>query len=68
MKPNKKEAENNALTSRLRPVYCPLCGWKLMDAVYGTKTQTKIPRKGRYPDFYMKCGHCGAEIGITKTE
>lgn len=68
MRRSKKEDEQNALTNRMRPVYCPLCGWKIMDAVYGTKTQTKIPRKGRYPDFYVKCGHCGAEIGITKTE
>lgn len=68
MKQKKKEAENNALMGRLRPVYCPLCGWKLMDAVPGTKTQTVFPRKGRYPDFHIKCGHCGAEIGITKTE
>ena len=21
-----------------------------------------------YPDLYMKCGHCGAEVGIIKTE
>lgn len=65
---DKKEDERNVLTNKMRPVYCPICGWKIMDAVCGTKTQTRIPRKGRYPDFYVKCGHCGTEIGVTKTE
>ncbi|MDD2981668.1 MAG: hypothetical protein PHN80_17160 [Hespellia sp.] len=64
----KKEEQSHGLNKRLRPVYCPKCGWKIMDAVEGTKTQMTIPWKGRYPDFYVKCGHCGVEIGISKTE
>lgn len=65
---DKEEDERYVLTNKMRPVYCPVCGWKIMDAVCGTKTQTKIPRKGRYPDFYVKCGHCGAKVGIIKIE
>lgn len=53
---------------RKHPVYCPECGWKMMEAVKGIRTQTSIPYKGRYPDIWMKCGHCGKEIGITKIE
>ena len=68
LRPSKKEAEQNDIKEKMRPVYCPKCGWKLLDAVSGMKTQTKIPHKGRYPDLYMKCGHCGADGGIIKTE
>ena len=68
LRPSKKEAEHNDIRDKLRPVYCPKCGWKILDAVKGTKTQTKFPYKGRYPDLYMKCGHRGAEVGIIKTE
>ena len=68
LRPSKKEAEQNDIKEKMRPVYCPKCGWKLLDAVSGMKTQTKIPHKGRYPDLCMKCGHCGAEVGIIKTE
>ena len=68
MRRSKKEDEQHDVRDKMRPVYCPKCGWKMLDAVKGTKTQISFPYKGRYPDFYMKCGHCGAEIGITKTE
>lgn len=64
----KKEEQRHEIKSGMRPVYCPKCGWKLLDAVKGTKTQIMIPHKGRYPDLCMKCGHCGAEVGIIKTE
>lgn len=39
-----------------------------MDAALDTKTQLITPVKGRYPDYYLKCGHCGAEVGVIKTE
>lgn len=65
---SKKEDERNDLRDKMRPVYCPKCGWKMLDAIAGTKTQTSVPYKGRYPDYYMKCRHCGTEIGITKIE
>ena len=68
LRQSKKEVEQDDIRDKMRPVYCPKCGWKLLDAVKGTKTQTKIPHKGRYPDLYVKCGHCGAEVGIIKTE
>lgn len=64
----KKEEQRHEIKADMHPVYCPKCGWKLLDAAKGTKTQTTIPYKGRYPDLYVKCGHCGAEVGIIKTE
>lgn len=45
---DKEEDEKYALTNKTRPVYCPVCGWKIMDAVCGTKT----PR----PGFHGKAG------------
>ena len=64
----KKEAQTNGLRTTLRPVCCPVCGRRIMDAVSGTKTQMIPPRRGRYPDFIIKCGHCGSEVGVMKTE
>jgi len=64
----KKEAQTNGLKKIMRPVCCPQCGRRIMDAVSGTKTQMITPKKGRYPDFIIKCGHCGAEVGVIKTE
>ena len=64
----RKGEDGNGLKSMRKPVCCPVCGWRIMDASAGIKTQLSIPWKGRYPDFYLKCGHCGAEIGISKTE
>lgn len=39
-----------------------------MDSAPETKTRLITPVKGRYPDYYVKCRHCGAEIGVSKTE
>lgn len=64
----KKEEYTHELREKRRPLCCPKCGWRIMDAVAGTKAQFITPQKGRYPDFIVKCGHCGAEIGVTKTE
>ena len=41
---------------------------RFMDSAPDTKSRLIIPKKGRYPDYYVKCGHCGAEIGVIKTE
>ena len=51
LRQGKKEVEQNDIRDKMRPVYCPKCGWKLLDAVKGTKTQTKIPHKGRVSRF-----------------
>lgn len=64
----KKEEQTDGLKKNMRPVCCPKCGRRIMDAVSGTKTQLIIPRRCRYPDFIVKCGHCGTEIGVIKTE
>ena len=71
MRPSKKEAEGNDVRDKLRPVYCPKCGWKLLDAVKGTKTQTKIPHKGRYEDVLTvltDCSKLDAEIAQLEDE
>ena len=68
MRPSKKEAEGYDIRDKCVQCIARSVDGKLLDAVKGTKTQTKIPYKGRYPDLYMKCGHCGAEVGIIKTE
>ena len=64
----KKEESNHDLKEKRKTVFCPKCGWRLMDATSAVKTQLVIPTKGRYPDYFIKCGHCGAEIGVKKTE
>lgn len=64
----KKEDQTNGLMRKRRPVCCPKCGWRIMDAAWNTQTQLITPKKGRYPDYYVKCGHCGTEIGVIKTE
>ena len=61
---DKKEEKTNGLEKRRRPICCPKCGTRLMDAVSGTKIQYITPMKCRYPDFIIKCGHCGIEIGV----
>ena len=49
-----------------RPVRCPECGRKIMDAERSIKIQFTAPAAGRYPDFMIRCRHCGAGVGVTK--
>ena len=46
----KKEESNHDLKEKRKTVFCPKCGWRLMDAASAVKTQLVIPTKGRY-DF-----------------
>lgn len=64
----KKEEHIDEIKKTRRPVPCPVCGHRIMDASWNTRTQLITPTKNRYPDYYVKCGHCGAEIGVIKTE
>ena len=32
------------------------------------ETQLVTPMEGRYPDFIIKCGHCGAKVGVARAE
>lgn len=64
----KKEGQTYELKNKMRPSGCPKCGHRVMDVALNTKMRFITPKKGRYPDFIIKCGYCGAEIGVTKTE
>ncbi len=64
----KKEAQANELNREMRPVRCPQCGCRMMDAVNGTKTQLLTPESDHRPDFVVKCRNCGAMVGVLKTE
>ena len=64
----KKEEHADELREKRHPILCPVCGWRIMDASWNTRTQLITPTKDRNPDYYLKCGHCGAEIGVIKTE
>ncbi|MCM1008159.1 MAG: hypothetical protein NC485_09550 [Ruminococcus flavefaciens] len=64
----KKEEQRHEIKTGMRPVHCPKCGKRVMDAGIDTKMQFIAPEKGRYPDFMIKCRHCGADIGVIKTE
>ncbi|MCI8694060.1 MAG: hypothetical protein HFH91_15290 [Lachnospiraceae bacterium] len=64
----KKEEQRHEIKTGMRPVHCPKCGKRVMDAGIDTKMQFIAPVKSRYPDFIIKCRHCGADIGVIKTE
>lgn len=64
----KKEEHNDEIKKNMRPIRCPECGGRMMDAGIDTNVQFYTPAKDRYPDFIIKCRHCGAEIGVMKTE
>ena len=64
----KKEAQNREKRKQRQTLPSPKCGQRLMDSALDIQTQLFTPVKGRKPDYYIKCGHCGAEIGVTKTE
>lgn len=64
----KKEERIHEIKKGMRPVRCPKCGQRIMDAGIDTKVQFIAPVTGRYPDFIVRCRHCGADIGVMKTE
>lgn len=62
----KKEGQTYEIKNRMRPSGCPKCGRRVMDVSLDTKMRFVTPKKGRDPDFIIKCWHCGTEIGIVK--
>lgn len=62
----KKEEWKHEIKKRMRPVRCPKCGGRIMDARIDTKVQFIPPSTGHCPDFILKCNRCGAEIGTVK--
>lgn len=64
----KKEEQGHEIKTGMRPVRCPECGRKILDVGIDTKMQFVTPVMDRNPDFIIRCRHCGADIGVTKTE
>ena len=64
----KKEEYTHGLREKRHPILCPVCGRRIMDASWNTRTRLVTPTKGSYPDYYLKCGRCAAEIGVIKIE
>ena len=64
----KKEGHSHEMMEEMRHVCCPVCGHRIMDAAISTQTQLVVPMEGRYPDFIIKCGHCGAKVGVARAE
>ena len=64
----RKKEETYELKNKMRPSACPKCGRRIMDVALNTKMRVVTPKKGRYPEFIIKCWHCGAEIRVVKTE
>lgn len=64
----KKEEQGHEIKTNMRPVRCPKCGRKILDAGTDTKMQFISPVTNRNLDFIIRCKHCGADIGVIKTE
>ena len=62
----KKEAQNHDLKVQRQILLCPGCGQRLLDSSLGIRSRLFTPVKGRKPDYYVKCRHCGVEVGVTK--
>jgi transcription elongation factor Elf1 len=62
----KKEAQKDDLNAQRKTLLCPGCGQRLLDSSLGIRSRLFTPVKGRKPDYYVKCRHCGAEVGVTK--
>lgn len=62
----KKEAQNHDLKAQRKILLCPGCGQRLLDSSLGIRSRLFTPVKGRKPDYYVKCRHCDAEVGVTK--
>lgn len=49
-------------------LYCPMCGWRLMDAEANISIELKAPihyeQDGWKPDLYQKCKKCGIEVSL----
>lgn len=64
----KKEEWGDEIKKHMRPVKCPKCGGRIMDARINSEVKLVTPLTGKCPDFIIKCRHCGAEIGVMKIE
>lgn len=64
----KKEEHCHVIKVKTRPIHCLKCGRRILDAGNCTKVQLFTLENDRNPDFVVKCGNCGTEIGVIKTE
>ena len=64
----RKKGDANEIKRRVRHIRCPVCGHRMIDAPANTRVQLIAPAEVRNPDLILKCGHCGAMVGVMKTE
>jgi DNA-directed RNA polymerase subunit RPC12/RpoP len=64
----RKKGDANEIKRRVRHIRCPVCGHRVVDAPADTKVQLIALAESRNPDLILKCGRCGAMVGVMKTE
>lgn len=49
---------------------CPSCGYRVIDSGMETHSELHVMEKGDFwmGDYFAKCDHCKADIGIRKIE
>lgn len=64
----RKKGDANEIKRMVRHIRCPVCGYRVVDAPADTRVQLIAPAEGWNPDLILKCGRCGAMVGVMKTE
>lgn len=64
----RKKGDADEIKRKVRHIRCPVCGHRMVDAPADTKIQLIALAESRNPDLILKCGRCGAMVGVMKTE
>ena len=64
----RKKGDAHEIKRKVRHIRCPVCGYRVVDVPADIKVQLIAPAEGRNPDLIIKCGRCGAMVGVMKTE
>ncbi len=58
------------LRNQRKRLSCPRCNYRVIDEGIGTSSELHIMKdcESWNADYYTKCGHCKAEIGVRKIE